>query len=258
MTNRTRHSGSSLWLCFMVVVGTLPLVACAPMDIDSRAMNSESPSGDCTHDLGPAGNTRLAAVQQLIDDNKPYAAVAELDAMAVDSPKATMLRADALRQIGQGAEARSQYNKLLATCLSGRARHGLGLLAAREGQLAESLQYLKAARMALPTDPRVRNDFGYALLLSHRWSEAQFEFLTALDLQANDPRASRNLVLLAFAQGKPETAKQLADKLKIDGATLERLGNQAIAIRGKPQDDVPPPESAAPIPPLTASSVGPS
>ncbi len=239
----------------LMVMSTM--VACAPMGPGAKDQGMRAETGDCARDLGPTGNTRLAAIQQLIDDNKPYAAIAELDSLGADTPKAIFLRADALRQIGQAADARAQYTRLLDTCLSGQARHGLGLLAAREGRLSDSLQDLKSARLALPTSPSIRNDYGYALLLSRRWNEAQFEFLTALDLQPNDPRASRNLVLLALVQAKPEAAKQLADKLKVDVATLERLSKQATAFLAQQQlgTDTPP-EPAAPIPPLTASDVG--
>ncbi len=213
----------------------------------------------CDGDLGPSGNTRLATIQQMIQDGKPYAALAELDSLGATTPKATWMRAEALRRIDRDVEARTGYTQLLNTCLAGQAHHGLGLLAARTGQLGSSIQSLTKARQLLPTNTMVRNDLGYALLLNHQWDDAQFEFLTVLDLAPKDPRASRNLVLLAFMQGKAEAGRKLAQKLNLDATTVERLQLQAVtptpglgaSILRNPEAPL---ESAAPIPPLTGAA----
>jgi Flp pilus assembly protein TadD len=239
--------------CLACLTG-LSLVACSDLSaLSGRAATSGAKAGSCDKDLGPTGNTRLATIQQLLDDKKPYAALAELDALGADSPKAILLRAEALRQVERHGEARAQYDRLLNTCLAASAHHGLGLMAAKDGHLKEAIQSLQAARLALPTDANVRNDYGYALLLDRRWNDAQFEFLTVLDLMPNDARASRNLLLLALAQGKTDLAQQLANKLKLDPASLQRMGAQATEIRQSAAALLPP-GSAAPIPPLTASS----
>ncbi len=230
------------------------LVACSELStVGGHGNASGGKVGSCDKDLGPTGNTRLATIQQLLDDKKPYAALAELDALGADSPKAILLRAEALRQVERHGEARTQYDRLLNTCLAASAHHGLGLMEAKDGHVKEAIQSLQAARQALPTDANVRNDYGYALLLDRRWDDAQFEFLTVLDLVPNDARASRNLLLLALAQGKTDLAQQLANKLKLDPASMERMGAQAAEIR-HPAAAPLPPGSAAPIPPLTASS----
>ena len=160
-----------------------------------------------------------------------------------------LLRADALRQVDRPDEARRQYERLIGGCLNAWAHHGLGLVAARQGQLDESIRELQQARQALPTDTRVRNDLGYALLLHRQWNDAQFEFLTVLDLQANEPRAMRNLVLLALAQGKSELARQLAEQFKLDAVTIERLTSQA---RDLAQPVAPSPPAVPSLPPESA------
>jgi Flp pilus assembly protein TadD len=247
------RSINRFWKTMAACLTSLGLVACTGLGTGGMFASLETKAGSCDKDLGPTGNTRLATIQQLVDDKKPYAALAELDALGADSPKAILLRAEALRQVERHNDARVQYDRLLNTCLAARAHHGLGLMLAKDGRLNEAIQSLLAARQALPTDANVRNDYGYALLLNRRWDDAQFEFLTVLDLLPNDIRASRNLLLLALAQGKTDLAQQMANKLKLDPASLERMGAQANAIR-HPAAPLPPPGSAAPIPPLTDSA----
>jgi len=192
--------------------------------------NSDANTIRCEGDLGATGNTRLAAIQQMVSDGRPYAALAELDALQADTPKAKLIRAEALRKVDRTEQARQIYASLTQTCLNGEALHGLGLLAGREGRLDESLRALSAARQARPTDAAVRNDLGYALLLSQQWSDAQFELLTAQELAPKDVRVQRNLVLLAMAQNKITLAQELSTRFGLDAATQERLRAQASSL----------------------------
>jgi Flp pilus assembly protein TadD len=260
-TSQPTHAASLLWRLVAVLVSCALvafMVGCSNAGIGrTSGADPQAEGSRCDGDLGPSGNTRLAAIQQLLQDGKPYAALAELDGLGAETPKASWLRADALRRIDRHAEAQARYTQLLNTCLAGQAFHGLGLLAAREGRLGPSIQSLTRARQLLPTDTRVRNDLGYALLLNRQWADAQFEFLTVLDLAPKDPRASRNLVLLAFLQGKQEAGQQLAQNLKVDPATVERLRQQAAtsaAGAGPLPAQEPPLGWAAPIPPLTGAA----
>ncbi|MFT3857974.1 MAG: hypothetical protein QM742_10915 [Aquabacterium sp.] len=207
----------------------LSLTGCAQWVTEGRLEEAPAPESapGCGAALSPTDNTKLAAIERLVDEGKPYAALAQLDALGATAPGARLVRADALRRIERGPQARELYEGLLATCLSGRAHHGLGLIAARSGQREASLTHLQKAREALPTDARVRNDLGYALLLTGQWEAAQFEFLTALDLAPQDPLASRNLVLLQLKQNRTEQARELATRLGIDDATFAKLQRQA-------------------------------
>jgi Flp pilus assembly protein TadD len=216
----------SLW-------SALVLSACQLPSVDRSATEVTSPP-PCDGDAGATNNTRLATVQQLIADGKFYAALAELDAIGATTQKATWLRAEALRRIDHTTEAVALYKGLIGTCLEGRAQHGLGLSAARQGQRGQALEALTRARQLLPTDPGVRNDLGYALLQDRRWDAAQFEFLTVLDLAPQDPLAARNLVLLAFAQGKVDVARTLAARFKLDASAIDRLVLQAATLMYAP------------------------
>lgn len=231
-----------------------PLLACACLlgmlagctlptrpDGASAAPQTE---GACGTSLSPTDNTRLAGIEQLLREGKPYAALAQLDALATQGtrlPQLDLARADALRRIDRLPQAEALYRGQLTGCMKGRALHGLGLLQAQRGEHADSLASLEQARNLLPTDARVRNDLGYALLLAQRLDDARFEFLTVLELVPADARAARNLVLLTLREGRTDKARELATSLGLDAATVERLAQSNAAM--------PPPPPSTALPP---------
>lgn len=224
MTTRTVRTVSR-WLALLPLLGLMGLAACVQAPLQSGEAGAEPA---CGSGLSPADNTRLASIDQLVKDGKPYAALAQLDGLRMDQAAPVQLvRADALRRIDRTQDAMVLYSQLVNGCHGAQAHHGLGLLLAQQGRLAESITHLQEARRQLPTDLRVRNDLGYALLLSNRLDEARFEFLTVLDLSAKDPRASRNLVLLALREGRMDQARELARSLGLDASTFERLQRQS-------------------------------
>ncbi len=242
--HRRTSWGAGLALALMVMGCQVP--PAAPGDAKSTP---EQARAACEGDLGPAANTLLATIEQQIADGRAYAALAQLDALQATSPKATLLRAEALRRIDRWVDAAEFYRQLESGCMAGRAHHGLGLIAARTGRGADALRELQRARTLLPLDTRVRNDLGYALLLNRRWDEAQFEFMTALDLAPGDGLAARNLVLMAHMQGKPDVAKALGTRFKFDSVTSERLARQAGDLLRQPLGtwlDAPPTSTGAP------------
>lgn len=209
--------------CLVLLIATLGGCALPP---GAQAPAGTVADGTCGAEPSPADNTRLAGIDQLLREGKPHAALAQLDALAAQGkrpPQADLARADALRRIDRWEQAEGLYRGLLHTCLQGRAWHGLGLLQAQRGLQADSIASLERARGQLPTDARVRNDLGYALLLAQRFEDARFEFLTVLELEPGDARAARNLVLLTLREGRIDKARELAASLGLDAATLARL-----------------------------------
>jgi Flp pilus assembly protein TadD len=223
-----RPNTSIVKACLVGAALPILLSACAEWPRPASRPAAEAPD-QCESTASPADNTRLASIEQLVKDGKFYAALAQLDALGISTPQARLTRAEALRRIDRDKEAAAIYAQLVGSCLDGRAHHGLGLLSAKAGDTAASLSHLKIARQALPTDASVRNDLGYALLLDGQWPEAQFEFLTVLDLSPKDPKASHNLVLLTFLQKQDAKAFELASKLGLDATTANALHQQAQA-----------------------------
>ena len=217
MSRPTSRTHACLLVLALTLSGcTLPAHTPAGAQADSN----------CGTELNPTDNTRLAGIEQLLREGKPYAALAQLDALAAQGkrpPQLDLARADALRRNDRLEQAESLYRGMLGGGLQGRAWHGLGLLQAQRGQQANSIASLEQARNMQPTDARVRNDLGYALLLAQRFDDARFEFLTVLELVPGDARAARNLVLLTLREGRTDKARELATSLGLDAATMERL-----------------------------------
>lgn len=177
--------------------------------------------------LPAADGTRLGMIRQMLDGGRPHAAIAHLDAARIKAPQSDLLRADALRQTGRGKEAASLYQKLLGTCVAGNAYQGLGLLATHEGNVREAILQLHNASEALPIDPDIRNDYGYALLLAEEHEGALHEFLTAVELAPAHRQAAHNLLLLLYRTGKMDQAGKFAEQFGISAADLERLKQHA-------------------------------
>lgn len=208
-------------LLALLVIGLL-LAAC-----ETQATRPTETGADCGRALEPGTQTRLAMIRKLMDEGRPHAALAHLDGEKIQGGQAQHLRAEILRRIGQSAEARQLYQALLTTCLAGLGHHGLGLLAGQEGRLATSVEHLRQARLALPTDARIRNDLGYALLLAGAPDEARRELLTAQELDPEDRRPTRNLLLLFYRQGDEAAAAALARHYGIDAQTAAALRAEA-------------------------------
>jgi tetratricopeptide (TPR) repeat protein len=204
-------------LCLMSLLG-----ACVVQPL--RPGNAEP---DCGRPAEAGTQTRLNMIRKLLDTGHPYAALAHLDATGLQGPAAVQLRADILRRMGRLAEARARYEELLTTCMAGSGHHGLGLLAGQDGRIEDSVAHLRQASLALPVEARVRNDLGYALMLSNDLEAARFEFLTALDLDPEDRKAAHNLILLLHRQGETAAADALAERYRIGTEERTRLREEA-------------------------------
>jgi len=220
----------------------------------------------CKDELSPADNVALSGIAQSIRDDKAHAALAQLDALRLQAPKAQLLRADAFRRVNRPEEARRLYQALLASCLSGQAHHGMGLMLASLHEDGDSLNHLQMARELMPTDAQVRNDLGYALLLRRDFKAARFEFMTAIELAPDLARPRHNLYMLAALQNEDGVKQALARQWGFDASTEARLQDSArqlplVAPIGPPMIAPPgtPPEAhrRAPLEPAQAGATSP-
>ena len=185
----------------------------------------------CEADAGPDHNVKLDLIRQLMDSGKLYAALAHLEATRSTSPQSLYLRAEILRRTDRPEQAVSLYRGLLGGCMAGKGYHGLGLIAGRDNNISEAIEYLQKAATELPIDVRVRNDLGYALLLDGQFDSARNEFLTALELDSGDSLAATNLALLLSVMEKEREIQALAAHMHIDSQTLMQLRAQAGTIK---------------------------
>jgi Flp pilus assembly protein TadD len=222
-------SGASLMLSACMTLGLLN--ACSlprngKVETPLRP-NPSSRSEPCKDDISPADNVALTGIAQAIREDKAHAALAQLDALKLQTPGAQLLKADALRRVNRSDEARSLYQALLSTCLGGQAQHGLGLLLAGMNEHSKSLSHLQMARQLMPTDAQVRNDLGYALLLRRDLSDARFEFMTAIELAPDFSKPRHNLYMLAALQNDDGAKQSLSRQWGFDANTEMRLQESA-------------------------------
>lgn len=191
---------------------------------------------ECSADTASQRDTQLKLnmINTIVDQGALYAALAHLDAMdkdAQNTPPARYLRAEILRRTGRSVEAGQIYRELLKTCLAGAGYHGAGLIAAQGGDLKRALTDLKTARDLLPTDPKVRNDYGYALLLDKEREAARREFITAMQLGDSDGRAAMNYLTLLFVEGKRDEAMQFAERTHVSREEVDSVQRNAEKLR---------------------------
>jgi Flp pilus assembly protein TadD len=178
----------------------------------------------------------LQLVQQMMEKDLFYAALAHLDALGERGktlPEVRLLRADALRYTGQKEGAREGYFSLLSTHVAGQAHRGLGLLAAEDNKWEESVTHLWQANWLRPTDPTVRNDLGYALLLRGQIEQARVQLATAMELNGKDGPSAVNMVLLLLVEGEEEAAMSLVKEARINEADVAYLRHHAAELRAR-------------------------
>ncbi|WP_404356859.1 tetratricopeptide repeat protein [Methylotuvimicrobium sp. KM1] len=192
---------------------------------------SYKPAKSCGEDPEPKQNVKLDLIRQLMDSGKLYAALAHLDDARSLSLQSNYLRAEILRRTGRSEMAATLYRELLESCMVGKGYHGLGLIAGRNRQINEAIDFLQKAANELPVDTRVRNDLGYALLLGGQFDSARNEFLTALELDGGDRLAASNMVLLLSVMDKEQEIRVFSTHMKIDSETMVQLRAQAEEIK---------------------------
>lgn len=175
-------------------------------------------------------DTYLALVRQMQSKSLWYASIAHLDALDKQwgaSSDSRLMRADALRQVGQLNEAAPIYQSLLGSAKDGAARYGLGRMAAEQGDFAKAAQQMELARMANPVDPRLLTDLGYAYLRARNLNAARLPLMQAAQLNPEDVQANVNLSLLMMVSGQREQAEEFMRQRKLDAETRQAVKEQA-------------------------------
>lgn len=204
------------------------LVGCKPSLVRNQPARVQSACAQ----LDSSAEVQLGLVRRMLDQDQPYAGLAHLaalDAKVQASAQARYLEAELLRHTGQTLDAEAHYRGLLESCLAGYGHHGLGLLAAH-GDLEKAVTELRQAATLLPTDSRIRNDLGYALLLKHDGMAARREFMTAIELGDRRQRATSNLLLLMLHEGDERGAARLVRQLDLTPSELEAMRRRARDI----------------------------
>lgn len=184
-------------------------------------------------------------IQKMLDQGQYYAAIAHVQAQTGESgltPELALLEAEARRKLGQTAEAKALYRKLLRSSYVAQAYHGLGLTNVKT-DLATAVWQLQQAVERQPTDAQMRNDLGYALMIAGRHSESLPELATAVELASGraSEKARHNLILLLMVTGDASSARRLIRESGLSDETVAGLRRQAENIGRRGQHSQPPP-----------------
>ena len=214
-------------LCALILLGGCATQRVSPRDLPGSTLNEAR---------GPDENARLYTdlIRQLIAKDRLYAALAHLQAREQEfgvSDELRLLRADILRKMNDYAGARALYEQLLNTPYVGQAHHGLGLVMARD-DLAAGQSHLEKAVTLVPTDARMRNDLGYALLRQGRLADARLQLATAYQLDEANELNRNNYILLLLVEGNDRKAARIAADNQIDVGVMRGLRQQAQTITG--------------------------
>lgn len=191
--------------------------------------------------------TYLDLITQMQQAGQWYASLAHTEAFEQQygsKPLVRLLRADALRNTGQLLPARQAYTALLTgtdTGTAARARRGLGLLHASQGEYSQAVTQLELARKLNPIDANVLSDLAYAHMLDGRLAAAQLPILQAAQLAPSNTRVQLNLVLYWLASGNEPEATRLLQRLSqsqakntpalIDQNSLQTLQAQLASVQ---------------------------
>ena len=185
-------------------------------------------------DLNAEHNTNLDIVREILNDRKPYAALAFIESYDFQSPRLDLLKAQSLRQIGSFKDAEVIYQRLTTSCVAGHAYQGLGQISNHLGDHSASASYLRIAANIMPIDSTVRGDYGVALMQLGRFDEARREFLTAIELDSRNTRARNNLIYLLYITNEGKKAEMLAKQHGMNTTELEEI--KANALSGQARD----------------------
>lgn len=175
-------------------------------------------------------DTYLSLVKQMQSKSLWYASIAHLDALDKQwgaSSDSRLLRADALRQVGQLGAAIPIYQSLLGSAKDGAARYGLGRVAAEQGDFRSAAQQMEQARMSNPVDSRLLTDLGYAYLRAHDLNAARIPLMQAAQLNPEDAQANVNLSLFMMVSGQSAQAEEFMRQRKLDAQTQQLVKEQA-------------------------------
>lgn len=218
----------------IAVCGFLMLGGCAS---DGHApwvqgLNASN-QGQCAK-LNSDQELAINLAQGMADEGRLHASLANLEELPADLGEVRLRKARVLRQLGS-AEAEPLYRSLLGTCRAAEGEHGLGQIAAAQGDYVQAQQHLQRAAKLAPTDEKVRNDLGIAYLNQLKLEQARFQFMTALELKPADNLPAQNLVTLLIYQDQWQQAAELTTRAGLTPRQVSAAQQRAAQLAERPQ-----------------------
>ena len=211
----------------LLVLAALLLAGCAAKGPKGYGAAEQSTAAQAQQQMEKAAQltqidpqqTYLNLIRQMQQANQWYASLAHTQAFERQygsQPQIRLMRADALRNTGQGLLAEQGYQALLADADSSTvagARRGLGLLYASQGQFPHAIAQLEMARQINPIDADVLSDLAYAQMLDGQTEASHLPVLQAAQLAPANARVQLNLALYLLASEQKTQASQLLQRL---------------------------------------------
>nr|WP_306173530.1 tetratricopeptide repeat protein [Limnobacter humi] len=179
----------------------------------------------------------LKLVQQMMEQNNAFAALAHLDAYDQKwgaSRQSRLLRADAYRKTSQWDKAESAYQTLLGnstSAQSGPVWYGLGKVSIEKGDLKSANTRLEKAVQIDPLNVSAYTDLGLVYLLEGLKDPAYNALMKASQLSGGDTTVKANLALWALVFDEFGLAKDMADQLNWSEVTRNKVLAQANVIK---------------------------
>lgn len=234
------------------VVGALPVLGAMAMLTVLAGCAADKPVAG--YGLPPAESTRAAGLlppppETAAPDNEAMyrsliermqaqglffaslAHIAKFEQQFGTNPDTQLMRARALRETGQLADAAALYRQVLGSPQKAAGWQGLGLIAGAQGRFAESAQALAQAAQRAPTDARILNDYGYALMRSGRLPDARVPLAQAAELEQTNPQIVANLAVYLRASGETDRANAVMDRAQLAPVTRAAIIKLADSIR---------------------------
>lgn len=206
-------------ICMML----LPTVACAPLSYAPGLSALRTGPAPEAGSLAAADAQAFKAPEsralyfKLIHDMREQghsrAALAHLDEFErrfPKEPRARILRADCLVDIGDVAQAEGIYRRLLHGSEAADAYAGLGRIRGLSGDWRGAVVYLNKASTLQPTSSKHLNDYGFALLQSGDAAAALARLRQAAELAPRNPQVRNNLILALASAGEIAEARARA------------------------------------------------
>lgn len=223
--------------------GRLLLLGVALMAVgcvsESRRQADQSVAAELPADTPEAQRqVHVDLIRRMLGQKQYYAALAHVQAQIREggvSDELRLMEAEARRKLDQRPQAQAIYRELLKTSYAAEAYHGLGLTNVNQ-DLRTAIWQLQQAVQRRPVSAEMRNDLGYALMMSGRHPEALTELATAVELEAGSgsDKARNNLVLLMLVSGDEAAVKRLVQQSGMSADTLAGLRRQAQSLQRRP------------------------
>lgn len=104
----------------------------------------------------------------------------------------------------------------------------LGVIADMDGEFSAAEGFYKASLSAFDRDVSVYNNYGYSLMMAHRYKEAEAIFLRGLKVDPYAKRVKHNLALAKAWQGQYAAALQVYSNLHRDPQAYNNIGYIAL------------------------------